>query len=329
MIYIEPIKKNLISFLRQTKTGNNIFFGIKHKLGRVHMPDMSFPELISIEIASACNISCVHCPPQIRELSSQRRKHSIMDLDTFRRLMDEVDKFGPRRIALHKDGEPLLHPQIIDILKRVKQNNEHNVYLTTNAIKLSHETGESILENRIDIVNFSIGAATEKFYEKVRGKGYGKMMGNIHHFLELVESSDWKPKVLVQIINLPEFPEMEDEIQKFKQHWSKFKVEIEVWDKLTWGTFEPVKKLNYRYPCYSLWDSFNINSNGVVTACCMDWTQGLKIGDIKDKSIHEIWHDGALRKLRELHIAGKENELPPCAKCNYWEWQPMLKDYPL
>lgn len=323
------MKDKVIKFIRKYKTGNNLFYRVKSLLGRLPVPDVDFPELISLEVSSICNLTCVHCPPQLKIFKDERRKHTHIDYDFFCRMMDEIDNYGNRRIALHKDGEPLVHPKIIDILKRIKLNNNHIVYITTNAHYLNELVTAEILKNKIDVINFSIGAATEKFYEKVRGKNFKKVEENIISFLKAVDDSAWKPKVIVQIINLPEFSEMQEEINLFKKKWSNYNVEIAVWNKLSWGTFEGANEVKYRYPCYSLWDSFYINSNGIVTACCMDWKQELVLGNGTEKTIRQIWNDEPVKALRRSHLS-KENQLPnACVKCNYWQWQPMLMKYPV
>ena len=144
-----------------------------------------------------------------------------------------------------------------------------------------------------------------------------------------MENSEWKPKISVQIINLPEHQEMDEEIKKFKIFWSNFNVNISVWEKLTWNVFEDNNKLNYRYPCYSLWNSFNINSNAIVTACCMDWKQELVVGNVNNQKISEIWKASELKQLRQKHINGEEENIATCRNCNYWQWQPMLLKYPI
>jgi len=322
------LKKNLTDTIKQTEYGNRKFYQIKQKLGKNPIPDIDYPELISIEVSSICNMSCSHCPPHLKEFSQQTRKHNYIDYVLFESLMNDIDEHGTREIALHKDGEPLLHPRIIDILNRVKKNNSHFVYLTTNGQNLNEIITRSILEYKIDVVNLSIGAYSEEFYKKVRGKGFNKVLGNIHTFLANVEKSSWKPKIIAQIINLPEYPEMKKEIKEFKKYWQKYNIEVAVWKKLTWGTFKPDKLLPYRYPCYSLWHSFNINSNGAVTGCCMDWQQELIIGNVYNKNINEIWTGESLKELRLKHINGEEGTIDACRICNYWNWQPMLLKYP-
>jgi radical SAM protein with 4Fe4S-binding SPASM domain len=161
----------------------------------------------------------------------------------------------------------------------------------------------------------------------VRGKRFERVISNIHNFLEAIEESEWKPRVLVQIINLKEINEIYSQIEAFKKYWQNYDVELAVWDKLNWGVFDNDSDFKFRYPCYSLWESFNINSNNIVTACCMDWKQELVFGNVSEQSIEDIWKGKEIDTLRKIHIEGKEDEVPACKKCNYWFWQPRLMNY--
>lgn len=323
------LKKIVHKTFSKSEIGREIIYNYKKYTNRLPVPDMKFPELISLETASACNLHCVHCPPHMLEYKHEVRKFGILNIDLFYKLMDEIDKFGERRIALHKDGEPLMHPNIIEIFKRLKKKREHNVYLTTNAHRLTEGISEAILKYKINIVNFSLGASTEKFYSKVRGNDFNKVISNILNFMKMRKYSEWQPKVIVQIIELPEYPEMKDEIKQFKKFWKDFNVEVQVWEKLTWGVYKNNNKFKNRYPCYQLWETVTVNSDGLASACCMDWRQQLIIGDAKNETIEEIWHGEKLKYLREMHIAGNENELPICDSCNYWNWHDKLENYPL
>ncbi len=324
------VKEYIKNFLNGNNIGRELFFRYKKITGKIPEPDMDFPELINLETASACNLSCVHCPPHMKKFRHMTRKFGIMEIRLFERLMDEIDEHGKRRIALHKDGEPLLHPEIIRILKRVKKNVKHEVYLTTNAHKLDKKISEAILENQIDILNFSLGAATRPFYEKVRGNNFDSVINNVLNFLKIRENYETKPRVIVQIIDLPQFPEMKEEIGAFKNFWKNYDVEIQIWENLTWSVFDygKYRKLK-RYPCYSLWESLVVNSDGLVSACCMDWKQQLLTGDANKQSLSEIWKGNALRRIRNLHVENRIDELPLCPTCNYWAWQPRLEKYPL
>lgn len=294
--------------------------------GRIPVPDMEFPELIGMELSSVCNLSCTHCPPQT--IHSGLKK-GMLDYDLFLKIIDEIDTRGACKIALHKDGEPLLYPRIIDVLNRVKKYNSHEVYLSTNAHLLNNEISKTILDNHIDVVNFSIGAATESFYSKVRGKCFSIVINKIINFISMAKTAIKPPRIFVQIINLPEYPEMSEEILLFKKFWSKYDVSIAVCEKLSWGLYDIPKKSSYRYPCFSLWSSLFINSDGTASACCMDWTHQLIVGDTAKNTLNEIWASQELNALRIEHIQKKEKEMKMCDKCNYWFLQPRLLDYPL
>ena len=49
-----------------------------------------FPELIGLEIASSCNLSCIHCPPHLKEFKDKVRKFGIMDMELFHKLSEEI-----------------------------------------------------------------------------------------------------------------------------------------------------------------------------------------------------------------------------------------------
>ena len=145
------VKQKIKTALKSSSIGNELLFQFKKRTNRLPSPDMEFPDLISLEIASACNLSCIHCPPHMKEFKNQVRKFGLMEMELFYKLMDEIDSYGKRRIALHKDGEPLLHPKTEEILRRVKKNHEHIIYVTTNAHRLTEKIGSSLIENKIDI----------------------------------------------------------------------------------------------------------------------------------------------------------------------------------
>jgi radical SAM protein with 4Fe4S-binding SPASM domain len=325
---IVHMKKELVSLLRRSKLGNSLYYKQVSLRGKMPQMDYDFPNLISLEVASICNLSCIHCPSHNPAFKSQWRKYGVMDYQLFVRLMDEIDAHGKRNIALHKDGEPLLHPEIKRFLERVKKNCDHHVYLTTNGHHLTPEISEQILASGIDRLNISLGALTPEIYAKVRGGDIGKVLTNLDYFLKLREERKSPIGVSVQIINLDDY-DMEEEISRFKAYWEGKSVQIDIWDELSWGIKEVNMQVNYRYPCLSLWNSFNVNSDGKVSACCIDWNQQLLIGDVNLQSIAEIWKDKPLQKLRQMHINHKEKELPLCDKCNYWYWQPYIGKYNL
>jgi radical SAM protein with 4Fe4S-binding SPASM domain len=312
------IKDKLFYFLENTDIGEGLVVYVKKKLGRLPVVDLSFPTSINLEITSLCNLSCIHCPSHLSSAVKNRKPHGLMTMGLFSKAMDEIDSHGITRLALHKDGEPLLHPEILTILSRVKQNQSHFVTVITNGQLLTDEISDALLNNHIDSIMFSIGAASRSFYEKVRGSGFELVSDNIQRFLKKCEKYQPQPIVTVQIINLPEFPEMEAEIRQFKNFWKRKPVTVMVYDKLNWGLFDSDVSKIERYPCPSLWRNMFVHWDAKVSACCIDWDQSLVIGDLNEQTIAEIWSGDEIRAYRQAHVNKHFSAYKLCKRCNYW-----------
>lgn len=312
------LKDKIFYFLTKTNAGEGLVFYVKKTLGKLPVVDFNFPTSINLEITSLCNLTCIHCPSHLPSAKKRIKLHGLMKMDIFNKAMNEIDSHGITRLALHKDGEPLLHPEILTILSRVKQNQPHFVTLITNGHLLTDEIADAILMNRIDSILFSIGAASRSFYEKVRGSGFERVSDNILRFLKNRENFQPAPTVTVQIINLPEFPEMEAEIRQFKKVWKGKPVIVMVYDKLNWGIFDSGVGKIKRYPCPSLWRNIFVHWDGKVSACCIDWDQSLGIGDLSEQTIAEIWSGAEIKAYREAHVNKDFTALHLCRHCNYW-----------
>ena len=94
----------------------------------------SMPIHMAIELTNFCNLSCPVCPTGDGTL---KRKALAMDPALFERLMNEA---GPYLLTstLWGWGEPLLHPEINDIL-RLQQGRGINTLLSTNGQNLGDE----------------------------------------------------------------------------------------------------------------------------------------------------------------------------------------------
>jgi radical SAM protein with 4Fe4S-binding SPASM domain len=75
----------------------------------------------------------------------------------------------------------------------------------------------------------------------------------------------------------------------------------------------------FRPPCGALWRTPNIASNGDVVPCCRDMELTLSLGNIKENSLHDIWHGDKITELRLSHIKGEFDVLfqkwPVCKTC--------------
>lgn len=100
----------------------------------------SWPIHIHVELTNYCNLRCPVCPTGGGRLN---RQPAFMDPALFDRVMNEM---GPYLLtmSLWGWGEPLLHPQLADIL-RITQNRGVTTFLSTNGQNLDDETVQQAL----------------------------------------------------------------------------------------------------------------------------------------------------------------------------------------
>jgi radical SAM protein with 4Fe4S-binding SPASM domain len=73
-----------------------------------------------------------------------------------------------------------------------------------------------------------------------------------------------------------------------------------------------------RYPCNVLYDTMYANHKGQVSVCCLDGFSKTNIGNILKDGIEGTWNGDQFTKIRELHEAGRWDEVPMCKGCQVW-----------
>ncbi|HDY69303.1 MAG TPA: radical SAM protein, partial [Actinobacteria bacterium] len=248
-----------------------------------------------------------------------------IDMELFSRLADEISRQAPAEVRLHKDGEPLLAPHIFDFIETIKTVAPSTLLnMDTNALLLDGEKSERLLDSRLDVLLFSINAATAETYKKVRGSTkFDRVTANIERFLEMRRRRGYVwPTVKVQLIVMTE---TRNEIGLFKEQWGSHEVDVLLIPAINWGGHRPeVQSLMEmparRYPCTFLFNSFSINWDGKVSFCNVDFNHLGVVGDVNEQSIQEIWKSPAFERYRQLHKQGRWDEIDLCRDCNYWAY---------
>jgi 2-deoxy-scyllo-inosamine dehydrogenase (SAM-dependent) len=75
--------------------------------------------MVEVEINSRCNKRCVYCPVSVDPPNDQPR---LMDPALYERLLDELARLEfAGRLSYHFYNEPLLHPRIVDVVRRTRE----------------------------------------------------------------------------------------------------------------------------------------------------------------------------------------------------------------
>ncbi|MBI5639478.1 MAG: radical SAM protein [Nitrospirae bacterium] len=292
-----------------------------------------FPPMLVVSITNACNLRCSHC--YYSTFSKRSDYHvNMLPWDIWEEICLETSQWPGVIMNFGTDGEPLLHPRLIEMLMLARKNNIFPINITTNGLLMDAKfSGRLIDEHLVDVINISLDAFTSETYAKIRGGDFERLAKNVHTLIDLRNAAKSPLKIQVNFINQPD---SRAEVEAFRQYWDgradlvmirtyydSTSVTGETGPNIT-GKQDVFEKTD-RWPCQQLWRRFNISDDGTVRFCVDDWFNKSRIGDLKTQTISEIWTGEEYNRLRNLHISGQFEKVPYCMKCT--EWQGMKWDY--
>jgi SynChlorMet cassette radical SAM/SPASM protein ScmF len=145
------------------------------KKGKIEMTDMQLPQCgfsvntIYFYLTEGCNLRCRHCwlSPTYEGGGSTDLKKAALDLDLFKKICREGKEMGMGSVKL-TGGEPLMHPQIGEILDFIKEEGLR-VIVETNGVLCTPELAEKIAAIPGSFASISLDSPDEKIHEWVRG----------------------------------------------------------------------------------------------------------------------------------------------------------------
>ena len=307
----------------KTILGETPVLKIFYKIGSQALIDYKFPTHLFIEVTRACNLRCQSCP---RDLSSV--KIGNMEFELLKKIIDEAASFGPRNFCLHMFGEPLLHPQVVDMAKYIKTSNINNsILLTTNGYFLDDKKAMGLLEAGVDKIVVSFFSLKKHRSEILTGdSNIEKVVNNLKNAAELKKMMHAKTRLFIRFLMCME---NKDEEQDFCKLAKSIGIPLEIrkthnYSGIIENDYASKFAIKNRYPCYHLWFSPAITWDGKVLLCCNDWNYFEVLGDINKESLSHIWHGDRLRELRRFHLKGTYNRIPLCERCNVWTLYPDI-----
>jgi SynChlorMet cassette radical SAM/SPASM protein ScmF len=129
--------------------------------------DRTYPlNQIYFYLTEGCNLRCRHCwiAPKYQ---SEADQYLALDLDLFKSIIDQAKALGLTGAKL-TGGEPLLHPQINEILEYI-QTQELRVTVETNGVLCTPELAEKMAACKDPFVSVSLDGADAEKHEWVRG----------------------------------------------------------------------------------------------------------------------------------------------------------------
>ena len=144
-----------------------------------HAPNL--PRQLYIEVTNRCNSLCKSCPLTYDHFLEWEPKHHL-SLEKFHAIVDQVPLI--ERAVLHGIGEPLLNPELPQMIAHLKARGAH-VLFNTNGVLLDQGRGDAVTAAGLDELRISLDATTPSLYAHLRGiDKLPRIMDNIRAYMQ-------------------------------------------------------------------------------------------------------------------------------------------------
>jgi MoaA/NifB/PqqE/SkfB family radical SAM enzyme len=307
---------------------------------------ISKPVELIIEPTLQCNSNCVMCNRNFNRKGDKEAK-GFLTWDIFNKI-SPFFKYA-ENVLFSGFGEPLLHPECVGMISRIKKYNIF-VYFFTNAILLSNEFSRKFTDIGIDMICISIGGATRETHMKIRGiDAFETVVNNIRTLTEYKKKTKkTKPLISFNIVAMNSIlPELEALLDLAKEigveHIAMPNLVVqgkEMGKESIWHSLENAKtafkkarvlaaKYNIEFnapwlgiknmDCKSIFNKMIVTYDGKILSCAME---RFIIGDLQKHDISHIWNSDAMIKLRKDYYKLGLEKL--CSNCSCWDNRPEI-----
>ena len=267
----------------------------------------TFPLHLDIELTAECNLKCPFCITTHADFPAGK-----MDVDLFKKIVDEGAEKGLYSLKLNWRGEPLMHPKMPELVRYAKEKGIIDVFMNTNATILTEKYARKVVESGIDRITVSFEGYEKELYESNRvGATFENTVENVKGLMRLKkELGSETPWVRVQTVLIDE---LKDKVAEYRAFWEEIVDEVAYIDMKNEVQRLVVGKDDWA--CPQLWQRLVISSDGQVMPCVNDHFCNMRLGNARDDSLADIWQSSKLTEMRQTHDAGLAHEIPGCSDC--------------
>ncbi len=276
----------------------------------------SSPAFITLEPFCGCNLQCPECPIGTNELV---RSRGMVDLAT----VDSVIAcFGKSAIwaNLYFQGEPLLHPQLSEIVARFSSQKIFTS-ISTNGLLLTSEMMDKLLQARLGEIIFSVdGASDEEYLAYRKGGSFHRVIASIQLVVAKRKAAGaFFPRIVYQTLVTSANEDNLTNIKRFAYSIGVDAVEFKTLNlhhgedsnhllpsKSKFSRYSnPKSKEPKRISCFRLWSNAVVAWDGRMALCCMD-KEAVALGCSGNSSLAATWRSARLNSIRSGMLSGTE-----------------------
>jgi MoaA/NifB/PqqE/SkfB family radical SAM enzyme len=260
---------------------------------------LRIPLTVHVEPTNVCNMKCSFCPVALPDYAEQSGFHGHMTMELYVKIMSDLLKLGRvRALRLYLIGEPFLNPELakmthlahaLDVADRIE--------ITTNGTILPF----NILTTGLDYLRVSVYTPRRtKITRNVEALVRERDQRRMEHPYISVKFMPVSPVEHAEFLHTYEGVADELEVEPHYHNWAST-------SSLTHIQATERTKENCPFVHYMM----VIKANGDVVPCCVDWKAMLKIGNVHDQSLADIWHGVGQPESAGInrHVVGDERAL--------------------
>lgn len=258
---------------------------------------------IYVEITNNCNLSCSFC-------NEVKRKRQFISIDKFTILMNKLKGYT-NYLYFHLMGEPLLHPNINELIDLGSKN--FNINITTNGYLL-----DRVKDNKnITQINISLHSYNEK-YNKSLDEYLNNIFESVDNLLvnntiinyRLWTNTKYKDEILNKLnnyynVNINGNTKIRDNV------FIEFDTEF-IWPNLDNNYCSDIGS------CMGLRTHIGILVDGTVVPCCLDTNGIINLGNIYKDDLSVILNQTRVKNMKNNFMNNKKVE-NLCKHCNFYD----------
>lgn len=271
-----------------------------------------YPLLVDIELSSVCNLTCPMCYTITDEFKEQVNV-TRMDWGLYKKIIDEIGGKVPA-IRLSLRGEATLHTKFHEAIKYAKEHGIKEVSMLTHGGKLTLPFFQKMVEAGIDWITISVDGLGET-YERVRKPlKFADLLEKIKAIKQYKGEHGLKrPVIKVQGI----WPAITESGVGAYYDTFKHYTDLVAFNPLI-DYLSKDSHIEYleKFTCPQQYQRLVIGADGLVMKCSNDEENREVIGDIKQESVHQVWHGKNMQAVRDMHLQDRGfMQSAVCRKC--------------
>lgn len=299
----------------------------------------SHPIRMVIDTGNICQLRCPLCPTG---LGRTTREKSFMDLESFKKIIDEAGEYLCE-VDLYNWGEPFLNKDLSKMIRYAK-NAGIKVSLNANLNLLKEEWMHEIVEAQLDQLTVSIDGASQETYSKYRiGGNFDIVLNNLKKLIEVRKQHKSKyPHITWQFLVMSH---NEEEIEKCKKMAHEIGVDevylrpmrCDMGTELLMSDQEKVESIKNWLPSQEKYSRYNyktkqkknplakclfqtttmvVNPNGSVSPCCGVYDEKWDFGNALKDGVFRVWNNETYVAARKA-VLDKDTSNPDliCTHC--------------